>query len=424
MNRRLSGNHLAWLTTVAKEVREAGKPVSLDFLESVVPSQFATARNDGHVTAAENDLSRDDYRAGQRIWVEEAVAALAAAGLVTSNGAGVTWTGAQDGVWKVRFGRSSYTLYGAAESIAARDRHMLGHDVDQPGYLLKGYAEIEINVAVGVKDWITHGKHTLGVHPLAMAIPPMTPAEQESLRADIAKHGVRVPVILYPDPSDKTPRGKPKLKLLDGRNRGYFASVLGLPIRVEVFEGTEAEARSLVASLNLHRRHLTAAQKALAVRRLFGEQAKAEAKDAQIEGAKQSPKVRANLPEPVGHKSESDRWEYRAVKMAGGASAGVSPRSVRMMDEVAEAPETAAKVDSGEIKTVSEATRAAAIELGREPPKNVHGDTFVGELGRARGHLRKALELPVDRPTADLSDLVDELGGLVELVRLKAAERM
>ena len=73
----------------------------------------------------------------------------------------------------------------------------------------------------------------------------MTPAEQEQVRADIAEHGVRQPLMLYPDEADKTARGKPKLKVLDGRHRLQFASSLGKPVRVEVFEGTEQEARAV-----------------------------------------------------------------------------------------------------------------------------------------------------------------------------------
>jgi hypothetical protein len=416
VTRVLSGNHAGWLTTIAKEVREAGKPVSLDHLCSVVPGQFATSINDGHVTAAENGLPRNDYRAGQRIWVEEAVTALAKAGLVLADNGRVTWAAGQDGTWKVRFGRSSYTVYGQAESFAARDRHMLGFDVDQPGYLLKGFAEAEVEVEVGAGDEIRKGRHTFQVHPLASAIPPMSPAEQEQVRADIAEHGVRLPLILYPDPSDKTARGKPKLKVLDGRHRLQFASVLGKPVRVELFVGSEVEARAYVASMNLHRRQLTAAQRALAIERLFGEQARREAKEAQIRKPKLADSVRSSLTTQTKSKSESIRWEHRAVKLAGG-TAGVSPTSVRHMAKIVQAPETVAKVESGEIPTVSGAAREAARELGEKLPENVWKDTFHGEIARARGHLRKALELPVNHGSSELDQLTDELVKLANQVR-------
>ena len=47
-------------------------------------------------------------------------------------------------------------------------------------------------------------------------------------------------------------------KILDGRNRLYFASILKKPIRIEKFTGSEEEARRHVVILNLHRRHLSA----------------------------------------------------------------------------------------------------------------------------------------------------------------------
>jgi hypothetical protein len=313
------------------------------------------------VTAAENGLSRDDYRAGQRIWVEEAVAALRKAKLIDGTDDELVWVADQDGVWKVPF-RPGHkpTVYGRKESAAARDQHMLGFD-ERPGYLLKGWSEVEVEVAVGIAGEITKGRHTLQVHPLAFAIPPMTTAEQEAVRADIDEHGVRLPLVLYPDLADKTARGKPKLKVLDGRHRLQFASALGKPVRVELFEGSDDEARAFVASLNLHRRQLTGAQRSMAIGRLFGEQARAEAKVAIIEGQKKSNLARPELAEPNGDKSEGGKWEHRAVRMAGGTAAGVSPRSVQLMDRVAKAPETAAKVDSGEIRTVAAAVKAAAV---------------------------------------------------------------
>ena len=277
----LSGNYDAWIGTVAKEIREAGEPVSLDFLARVVPNQFATAQNDGHVTAAENGLDRKDFVAGQRIWVEQAVAALVKAKVVGAENGGYRWVAEQDGEWTVRFGKWRPKVFGRAEQAAARDRHMLGR-AGSPGYLLKGMSEVEVDVEVGVADEIRKGRHTFEVHPLSLAIPPMTDDEQKAVRADIEQHGVRVPIVLYRDPAHVSSKGKPKLKILDGRHRAQFASALGLPVLVEIFTGSESEARAYVASLNLRRRQLTKQQRDQAVLRLFGEEAKAEAKADQV----------------------------------------------------------------------------------------------------------------------------------------------
>jgi hypothetical protein len=372
--RKLSGNHGAWIQAIAREIREAGKPASFDFLFRVVPSQFATATNDGHVTAAESGLSRDDLAGGWRIWIEETVAALVRAGLVREIDDGYEWAVEQDGLWKVKFDRSTYTIYGRHESALARDRAMLGAATEpkvtkepeiKTGFLLTGWSEVEIEIEAGIAGVITKGRHKLQVHPLAFAIPPMTPAEQEAVRADIAEHGVRVPLTLYPDQADLTARGKPKQKVLEGRHRLQFASALDKPVRVVEFVGTELEARQYVASLNLARRHLTPGQRALAVERLYGDPARAEAKKAVIEGQKKSNLARAEMPEPGRSESNGDRWENRAVKMAGGSAAGVSPSSVRTMAEVAKAPKTAERVASGEITSISRAKREAELELGK-----------------------------------------------------------
>ena len=258
----------------------------------VVPGQFATSQNDGHVTAAENGLSRDDFAAGQRIWVEETVAVLLKSSLVDNVDGGYVWTAEQDGTWKVKFGRGTYALYGKTESELARDRHMLGDGA--PGYLLKGWSEVEVEVEVGTEE-IRKGRHMLQVHPFAFAIPPMTPVEQEQVRADIAEHGVRVPLTLYPDTADKTARGKPKLKVLDGRHRLQFASALDKPVRVEVFEGDEIEARQFVSSLNLHRRHLSKEQRGLldraVVRRAGSVEGKGRSGNCRIHGGQVAAKA-------------------------------------------------------------------------------------------------------------------------------------
>lgn len=439
MSRVLSGNSQGWLGTIAATIREAGKPASLDSLARTVPGKFSTAVNDGHVTAAENGLDRNDYRAGQRIWIEETVAALRRAGLVDGPDDAIVWTGPQDGTWKVKLGKNMHTIYGAAETAKARDQGMLGQTTLPPalvkamaampaeehrGMLLRAWTEVEVEVEVGIGSRIRKGRNVFQVHPLALALPPMTAAEQDGLRADIERHGVRQPLVLYPDQAEKTARGTPLLKVLDGRHRLQFASTLGKPVRVEVFDGTEEEARQLVASLNLHRRHLTMPQRALAVERLFGPQARAEAKKEQV---RKPESVRPKLAEQNGPEFGGARWENRAVKRAGPAGIGVKPSAVRRMAKVAEAPETAARVDAGEITTVAAAERAAAAELGQPPPPTPWQGTVRTELGRARGHLAGALKAAGRDEQlggqSDLAMLLTEVERLAGELRAVLAER-
>jgi hypothetical protein len=293
--------------------------------------------------------------------------------------------------------------------------------------LLKGWSEVEVEIEVGVDDF-RKGRHVLQVHPLAFAIPPMTPEEQEQIRADIAEHGVRQPLVLFPDPTDRTARGKPKKKVLDGRHRLQFASSLDKPVRIELFEGNEEEARQYVASMNLHRRHLTEQQRALAIVRLFGEQAKAEAGVNQ--GARTDLKLRDEFVTKSDGKSSEKKAYQRAWEKAGGKASGVNPNAVRQMMEVADAPQTAAKVDSGEIKSFAKAKAEARKEKGlpAESKQNgrTHKTTVKAEVSRAAGHIRTALDeddLPLGLNTPDLLEHLRTLKDLCGALAARLRER-
>lgn len=85
----------------------------------------------------------------------------------------------------------------------------------------------------------------------------MADEDLQSLTHDIAAHGQREPATVWTDADDVT-------WLLDGRHRAHAVGRIGLKLRTTSFDGTEDEARALVMSLNVHRRHLTASQRALA----------------------------------------------------------------------------------------------------------------------------------------------------------------
>lgn len=112
-------------------------------------------------------------------------------------------------------------------------------------------------------------------HRFADVFPMLDKARGDELRADIAAHGLRDPVVLFDG------------EILDGRNRygGLFdiaklgLTYLGHPLTAadltpgsvaalgfnffEQFNGTEAEALEYVLSKNLHRRHLNESQRAM-----------------------------------------------------------------------------------------------------------------------------------------------------------------
>jgi hypothetical protein len=404
---KTSGNRVSWLKAVSALIMDGGdKPPSIDRLIGAASKRVTTAENDGWVTARENKLDPDDYKAGWRIIVEEIVELLTKKGLVENGGDGLRWTGPQTGDMYVTWGGRKMMIQQADSRQRSRDRYMTE-------LTLQGRAHLDKVAILGPRGGVE--KKQLEVHPLAIALPQMTEAELIELRRDVEEHGVRQALILFEG------------KVLDGRHRLYIASVTGKPVRVEEFEGSEDEARALVASLNFARRHLTAAQKALSIERLFGEKARQEAKEAQVRKPEPADSVRANLPTQTVSKSDPERWENRAVKMAPGG-AGVSARSVRHMAEVAKAPETLAKVERGEIRTVSQAAREAAAERGTpKPPKNLWNESIKVGLSRARTNLNNVLDeldlLSTKAGPGELNELLDDIEQAARKIRAALAER-
>jgi ParB-like chromosome segregation protein Spo0J len=86
-------------------------------------------------------------------------------------------------------------------------------------------------------------------------LPPLSDAEYDALRADIAANGMRHPVIV-----------DEKGKILDGHHRARIAGELGFKPERETVAGlTEEEKRDLAFTLNSARRHLDAAGRRAAV---------------------------------------------------------------------------------------------------------------------------------------------------------------
>lgn len=91
----------------------------------------------------------------------------------------------------------------------------------------------------------------LPVHPIASAFPDMDADRYASLKADIAKRGVIIPIITW--------RGQ----IVDGRHRARACEELGGDCPHREVECAESELPALVWSLNAERRDLTPSQRAL-----------------------------------------------------------------------------------------------------------------------------------------------------------------
>ncbi len=88
-------------------------------------------------------------------------------------------------------------------------------------------------------------------HQLCSAFPPMSDADFASLSEDIKANGLRDPITLYEG------------MVLDGWHRFQACAELAIEPRFAQF--TNGDPASFVLSKNLHRRHLSASQRAVAV---------------------------------------------------------------------------------------------------------------------------------------------------------------
>jgi ParB-like chromosome segregation protein Spo0J len=86
-------------------------------------------------------------------------------------------------------------------------------------------------------------------HPLSLLFPLMEGDELDKLVADIQTNGLQEPTRLYQN------------EILDGRNRYLACQRAGIEPRFVEFKGTREQARSLVISANIHRRHLSPDQR-------------------------------------------------------------------------------------------------------------------------------------------------------------------
>lgn len=161
-------------------------------------------------------------------------------------------------------------------------------------------------------------------HPIAELFPLMEQSEFEKLVDDIAENGQREAIWLHPD--DNT--------IIDGRNRYMACCELGVVPEYRTWDGNGSLV-SFVVSLNLHRRHLTASQKAAiasTIKPMFDEEAR------ERQGARND--IREIFPE-----SSKGRSRDQAA-----AVTGANPRYVSDYEKIErEAPDLAAPIRSGKI---------------------------------------------------------------------------
>lgn len=96
--------------------------------------------------------------------------------------------------------------------------------------------------------------HRLRIHPVANFLPWIVGPERAEFKRDVAARGILDPAWVWQEP------GKDFLWLIDGRNRRAIALELGIDLPVRHWDG-EGSLALFIASLNFHRRMLSARQR-------------------------------------------------------------------------------------------------------------------------------------------------------------------
>lgn len=215
-------------------------------------------------------------------------------------------------------------------------------------------------------------------HPLSALMPPPTPEEASNLARSISENGLKESIVLYQG------------MILDGNSRYAACLSSGVQIRTRQYSPEEdgPNPRQFVVDKNLHRRHLTAAQKAAIAVKLLQE-------------IEPEPTI-DSIPTEDGPKAP--KAPKLTIKEAA-QTAGLSERSVNMALEAAKAnPETVAKLETGELslhevhKTEKDKKEKTAREIliderGKELSRPLRQAVIAGSALSTATQLKKWLDL-------------------------------
>ena len=199
------------------------------------------------------------------------------------------------------------------------------------------------------------------VHPACAAFPNMTDAEYVGLKTDIAANGLHEPIWTY------------KGFLIDGRHRLKACDELGIEARTQEWK-SKGSLVSWIVSKNLHRRNLTASQRAAMATELLPiyEREAEQRKASRIQAAKTSENPNVFPKGPIGPVATS------AQKAASDLEA--SERSVKRAKFIGAAdPEKLAEVKAG-TKSLHRAEAEIKQEnAASEPPIDATGKPVTNE---------------------------------------------
>ena len=191
------------------------------------------------------------------------------------------------------------------------------------------------------------GNTELKIHPAAELFPPMTEAEFLGLKEDIREHGQREDIVVWQG------------QLIDGRHRLRACRELGIEPQVaELMD--ETDPWQYVVSHNLHRRHLTTAQRAMVADKL---------------ASRKQGEKKADTGIPVSAPSQAEAAGMLNVSVD-------SVQQARKIRKTA-TPETVAAVERGEItlnaavETVKPAAATKPVTATAEPEVEKKSPTVI-----------------------------------------------
>ena len=203
------------------------------------------------------------------------------------------------------------------------------------------------------------GNTELKIHPAAELFPPMTEAEFLGLKEDIREHGQREDIVVWQG------------QLIDGRHRLRACRELGIePHIAELMDSTDPW--QYVVSHNLHRRHLTTAQRAMVGDKLASRKQGEKKPDSGI---------------PLSQPTQAEA----------AAMLNVSVDSVKQARKIRKTatPETVAAVERGEITLNAAVETVKPAKATKKPAKSKPADPKMTFTSRAE----KTHDIPLPAST-------------------------
>lgn len=208
-------------------------------------------------------------------------------------------------------------------------------------------------------------------HPAAKLMPLMGDAELRELADDVRANGLRTPIVLLAG------------SILDGRNRHRACQLAGVEPQFSYVTTLEiGDPFTYVASLNLHRRHLSESQRAMVGAKLK-EHFAAQARERMVSGKALEPSPK------FGGGSGGEAADEAAALV--NVSRGSVESAARVLAKGV--PELVEAVERGEVAV------SAAAEVARMPVEAQRAAVAVGgvpQAAKAVREARKAKPVPVE----------------------------